>query len=99
MANRLSMAQINAIVTLHASEHSNREIGRLLGVHRETVGKYLAAQNRPSAPTGSGDGPTNAPTGSITGDGPPPASQNQPNAPTGSPPLIYVKPHSFTCRF
>jgi hypothetical protein len=47
MANRLSMAQINAIVTLHASEHSNREIGRLLGVHCETVGKYLAAQNRP----------------------------------------------------
>ena len=53
MANRLSMAQINAIVTLHASEHSNREIGRLLGVHRETVGKHLAAaggtQNRPNA--------------------------------------------------
>lgn len=93
MANRLSMAQFNAIVTLHASEHSNREIGRLLGVHRETVGKYLAAQNRPNAPTGCGDGPSNAPTGSEgssnaptgpeTGDGPPPASQNQPNAPTG----------------
>src|SRR5205807_5852731 len=67
MANRLSMAQINAIVTLHASEHSNREIGRLLGVHRETVGKHLAAaggtQNRPNAPTGSEEGTSHAPTG------------------------------------
>jgi hypothetical protein len=52
MANRLSMAQINAIVTLHASEHSNREIGRLLWVHRETVGKYLAAQNSQTRPPG-----------------------------------------------
>ena len=42
MANRLTMAEINAILTLHASEHSNREIARLLGVHRETVGKYVA---------------------------------------------------------
>ncbi len=83
MANRLSMAQINAIVTLHASEHSNREIGRLLGVHRETVGKYLAAQNRPNAPTGSEDGPSNAPTGSEVRDGLPPAPQNRPNGPTG----------------
>ena len=55
MANRLSMAQINAIVTLHASEHSNREIGRLLGVHRETVGTWRpprrpkTGQTRPPA--------------------------------------------------
>lgn len=52
MANRLSMAQINAILTLHKSEHSHREIARLLGVHRETVGKYIEAQNRPNAPPG-----------------------------------------------
>ena len=52
MANRLTMAQIDAIRTLHKSKHSNREIARLLGVHRETVGKYVG-QNRPNAPTGS----------------------------------------------
>ena len=46
MVNRLSMAQINAIFTLHACEHSNREIGRLLGVHRETVGKSTRAGHR-----------------------------------------------------
>jgi transposase len=98
MANRLSMAQINAIFTLHASEHSNREIGRLLGLHRETVGKYLAAQNRPNAPTGSGQEAGNAPTGSegngeliAAGSGTSlgeaslaAAPQNRPNAPTGS---------------
>ncbi len=70
MANRLAMAQINAILTLHQSEHSNRQIARMLGVNRETVGKYVAlgqAQNRPNAPTGSeadgGGGGPPPPTG------------------------------------
>jgi len=69
MANRLTMAQINAIVTLHKSKHSNRHIGRLLGVHPDTVGKYVAraeAQNRSNAPTGSdttGGGGGPPPTG------------------------------------
>jgi len=74
MANRLTMAKINAILTLHESEHSNREIARLLGVHRETVGKYVAgneAQNRPNAPTGS-----EAVGG---GGGPPPVSTGPPS--------------------
>jgi DNA-binding CsgD family transcriptional regulator len=41
MANRLSMAIVNAILSLHQSGHSNRRIAKLLGVDRETVGKYL----------------------------------------------------------
>ncbi len=56
MANRLTMAEIDRILTLHTTEHSNREIADLLGIHRETVGKYVArtkARNRPNAPTGS----------------------------------------------
>src|SRR5262245_47319867 len=61
MANRLTMAEIDKILTLHTTQHSNREIAQLLGLNRETVGKYLAqakAQNQPNAPTGSGaDGP------------------------------------------
>jgi transposase len=58
MANRLTMATIDTILILHKAGHSRREIARLTGVHRETVGKYVAraaAENRPPAPTGSLD--------------------------------------------
>jgi len=58
MANCLTMATIDTILILHKAGHSRREISRLTGVHRETVGKYLAraaAENRPPAPTGSAD--------------------------------------------
>ena len=54
MANRLSMAKVNAILSLHQSGHSNRRIAALLGIDRETVDKYMeAAENQPNAPTGS----------------------------------------------
>src|SRR5512139_1462860 len=72
MAKRLTMAEIDAILTLHKTRHSNREIASLLGVNRQTVGKYVGraeAQNQPNAPTGK---PTDDPDG------------HQPNAPTGS---------------
>jgi transposase len=90
MAKRLTMAEIDTILTLHKSRHSNREIAALLGVNRETVGKHLArakAQNQPNAPTGNpGDGANgyqpNAPTG-TEGDGGT-GAPTQPNAPTGS---------------
>jgi len=71
MANRLTMAEIDRILTLHTTGHSNRQIAELLGVDRETVGKYVGrhkAQNQPNAPTGSaglysavgGSGPASA---------------------------------------
>jgi transposase len=44
------MGQINSILTLHQSGHSNRRIAELLGVHRETVAKYLAEQPVPAKP-------------------------------------------------
>ncbi len=66
MANRLSMAKIDAIRTLHESAHSNREIANLLGVHRETVGKYVG-QNRPNAPTGLEAGISEHPPPSESG--------------------------------
>ena len=44
MANQLKMAAINSILTLHKSGKSQREIARLLGVHRETVAKYVARE-------------------------------------------------------
>lgn len=58
MVNHLSMADVQTILTLHKSGHSNREIAKLVGVHRETVARYLTragSQNRPNAPPGSGD--------------------------------------------
>jgi transposase len=68
MANHLKMAKINAILTLHAQGWSRRRIAEQLGVHRDTVARYLEAatsqlteaptgpeaENRPQAPTGSG---------------------------------------------
>ncbi len=54
MANRLTMAEIDKILTLHTTAHSNREMADLLAINRETVGKYLArykAQNRPDQPS------------------------------------------------
>src|SRR4029078_10984404 len=73
MANRLTMAKVNAILSLHQSGHSNRRIAKLLGVDRETVGKYVeAAENQPNAPTGS--------THSL-----PPISASGLSVPTGPP--------------
>lgn len=43
MARQLSMGQINSILTLHQAGRSNRQIANLLGIHRETVAKHLAA--------------------------------------------------------
>ena len=59
MSNRLSMAKINSIETLHQSGHSNREIARLLGIDRGTVNRYVRrlkgqeSQKRPNPQTGS----------------------------------------------
>lgn len=41
MANRLKMATVQAIIALHRQGWSNRRIARELGVHRDTVGRYV----------------------------------------------------------
>jgi len=77
MANRLTMAKISAIRTLHQSGHSNRKIAELLGVHRETVGRYVRpaeSENRPNAPPGC--------EGSEAAGLPPPATSD-PGVPPG----------------
>jgi transposase len=89
MAKRLTMAEIDTILTLHKAGHSNREIAALLGVNRETVGKQLArakAQNQPNAPTGNPtDDPGGRPAGNDADDNlAGVVSQNPPNSPTGS---------------
>ncbi len=77
MANHLSMANIQAIAALHRSGHSNRQIARVLGINRKTVGKYVSelkrqsAQNQPNPQTGSSGEvclpvtPTSGPTSSC----------------------------------
>ncbi len=56
MANRLGMAKIHSILTLHERGWSNRRIARTLGIHRETVGRHVqqATEAKPAqAPAGS----------------------------------------------
>jgi transposase len=62
MSRQLKMAQIHTIRVLHEAGHSNREISRLTGIHRETVGKYVSeAESKPAKPDHRvGSGPTNA---------------------------------------
>ena len=80
MANQLKMAQVESIQTLRARGWSQRRIARELGIHRETVQRYVrlaeafgesveapidpGSQNQPNPPTGSSD-------------------QNRPNPPAG----------------
>src|SRR6516225_4137887 len=89
MANRLKMALVEAILTLHRRGWSGRRIARELGVDRATVARYLH-QSRPSAnaanaPIGSdaasgGSNAANAPIGSDAASG----GSNAANAPIGS---------------
>jgi len=55
MANRLKMAKVNAVLTLHAQGWSNRRIARTLGIDRKTVSEHLrgARGTRTEAPLGS----------------------------------------------
>ena len=73
MANHLSMANLDCIVTLHQRGWSQRRIARELGIDRETVARHLQAQAAASKPA-------NAPFGS----GPIPAGSKPANAPIGS---------------
>lgn len=79
MANQLKMALVESIITLHGHGWSRRRIARELGVHRETVARYVDRLAKPAsnAPLGSGLA-SNAPIGIDP-------SKPATNAPTGSP--------------
>jgi len=70
MANYLKMAKVSAILTLKEHGWSQRRIARELGIHPDTVGRYVHLSGRDSkpatnAPTGlEGAKPVKAPTGS-----------------------------------
>ena len=82
MANRLSMATIHSIQTLHRSGHSNREIARLLGVDRGTVNAYVrrvkARESGDRVAENPRPGPAENPPAPQTE-----AVQNRPNPHTG----------------
>jgi hypothetical protein len=74
--NQLNVSLQHSIATLAAKGWSARKIARELGVHRETVGRYLhpapAADSKPAIPPpGSGEGidskPAIVPAGSTAG--------------------------------
>jgi hypothetical protein len=73
MANRLTMAKLQAILSLHAQGWRNREIARELDVDRETVAKYVRAASCVSKPA-------KAPIGSA-------GTDEQATEPRGSPVL------------
>jgi transposase len=90
MSNRLSMATIQSIETLHRSGHSNREIARLLSIDRGAVNKRVRqiraesqAEKEPDSGAGQTQNRPNAPTGSEA-DLDAESVQNRPQAPTGS---------------
>jgi len=69
MANYLKMANVSAILTLKEHGWSQRRIARELGIHPDTVGRYIRLSGKDpepaKAPTGSeGSKQVKAPTGS-----------------------------------
>ena len=66
MANQLGMATVQTILMLHRRGWSLRRIARELGVHRETVARYIRLDQEgvilPQAPPGADvSKPANAP--------------------------------------
>jgi hypothetical protein len=74
MANQLKMAQVHAIQVLREQGWSRRRIARELGIHRETIARYLrlARAGPPSAAAGCQAKPAKVITGSDGATGAPP---------------------------
>lgn len=87
MANRLKMAEVQAIQALLARGWSRRRIARELGVDRETVRRYARLSANPPAGSSIENQP-NPPPGSVEQTQPNPSAgsdiQNPPNPPPGS---------------
>ena len=68
MANQLKVAKVLSIKTLHDQGWSQRRIARELGVHRDTVARYLKknAESRETAHEPGDSKPAQAPPGSET---------------------------------
>jgi len=79
MANRLKMAEVYAILALWERGWSFRRIARQLGVHRETVSRYVRAAEAAAKPAKPPPGPegeqATAVADSTAGSGPPAGSR------------------------
>ncbi|MEX0776842.1 MAG: IS21 family transposase [Phycisphaeraceae bacterium] len=89
MANQLRVAEIQSILTLYERGWSCRRIARELGVHRETVGRYVQQARAPSEVEVAK--PAKALSGSAGGDG----EAKPAKAPTGSPPEWSLEPEGI----
>jgi transposase len=99
MANYLKMAQVQAILQLKDRGWSNRRIERELGIHRETVSRYLRLREQQSGQVVTGQGRTTVE--SVAGSamdgvsGAPLGDSNPSKAPPGSDPdLVPIPPGS-----
>ena len=91
MANRLKMAIVQSILSLHAQGWSARRIAKALEVHRDTVSRYvrtaaLAAPKPANAPISPGRVPVDSkPATPPQGDGNAPIGAGIVPAPAGDP--------------
>ena len=77
MANQLSMAQRETVLTLLGQGWSRRKVARELGLHRDTVRRYARQAERAADPPVAAADPEQAtPAGVATGSGPPEAAPN-----------------------
>lgn len=99
MANYLKMAQVQAILQLKDRGWSNRRIERELGVHRETVSRYLRLREQQSGQVVPGQGRTTvesvADSAIADVSGAPLGDSKPAKAPPGSDPdLVPIPPGS-----
>src|SRR5271156_2891007 len=98
MANRLKMAIVQSILSLHAQGWSARRIAKALEVHRDTVSRYVraaapAAPKPANAPILPGRVPDNSkPATAPPGDGNAPIGAGMVSAPAGQPLLPEPQP-------
>ncbi|MFH1476989.1 MAG: helix-turn-helix domain-containing protein [Verrucomicrobiota bacterium] len=58
MANQITMAVSDSIITLYAQGWSRRRIARTLGINRETVARHLGLVSKPAISTPGSRGVT-----------------------------------------
>jgi transposase len=97
MANLLKMAVIDTILTLHARGWSQRRIADTLGIHRDTVARYLRQATPPPkpaiAPSGSAADPDPSKPAIAPSGSPPDLDPSKPAiAPSGSDPVMPPLP-------
>jgi transposase len=102
MANQLKMAEVDAILALHRRRWSIRRIAKALGIHRDTVSRYVRGEpgsNQARAPIGpSADQAANSPT-TTDASAEPASDSNQARAPLGSTPAAMDRQrHPSLCE-